>query len=58
MSDGFAFAGANAYRATKIQHVSEVINDLVTEYNAESILKQMIETNEIASKLQHIQPVS
>jgi NAD(P)H-dependent flavin oxidoreductase YrpB (nitropropane dioxygenase family) len=33
MNEGFAFAGANAYRATQIQHVSDVINDLVAGYN-------------------------
>ena len=37
MSDGFAFAGANAYKATKIQYVSEVINEIVREYNIELI---------------------
>jgi NAD(P)H-dependent flavin oxidoreductase YrpB (nitropropane dioxygenase family) len=36
MSEGFAFAGANAYRINKIQHVSELINDLVSEYNIAS----------------------
>jgi NAD(P)H-dependent flavin oxidoreductase YrpB (nitropropane dioxygenase family) len=35
MSDGFAFCGANAYKATKIQSVAEVINELITEYSAE-----------------------
>jgi len=57
MSDGFAFAGANAYRATKIQHVSEVIDELVTGYNEESIRKQLSET-EVASKLQYIKVAS
>lgn len=36
MSEGFAFAGANAYRATKIQHVSEVIQEIMEEYHVES----------------------
>jgi NAD(P)H-dependent flavin oxidoreductase YrpB (nitropropane dioxygenase family) len=35
LSEGFAFAGANAYKITKIQHVSEVINELIAGYNAE-----------------------
>ena len=42
MSDGFAFAGANAYKATKIQHVSELINDLVIEYNLELLSQQLV----------------
>lgn len=32
MNKGFAFAGANAYRATKIQHVSEIMNELISGY--------------------------
>lgn len=46
MSEGFAFAGANAYRVTKIQHVSEVINELVTGYNAAAAKKQGFLKNE------------
>lgn len=42
MTDGFAFAGSNAFRTTKIQHVSEIINELVTEYNAEEIRQQAV----------------
>ncbi len=37
MSDGFAFAGANAFKATRIQSVAELINELVREYNLEEI---------------------
>lgn len=33
MNAGFAFAGANAYRATKIQSVHEVFTELVAEYD-------------------------
>jgi NAD(P)H-dependent flavin oxidoreductase YrpB (nitropropane dioxygenase family) len=33
LADGFAFAGANAYRATKIQHVSEIFEELIAGYN-------------------------
>jgi len=43
MSDGFAFAGANAYKAAKIQHVTEVINDLVMEYEEASMATQLKE---------------
>ncbi|MBN1145601.1 MAG: nitronate monooxygenase [Bacteroidales bacterium] len=32
MSEGFAFAGSNAYRTDRIQHVSEVISELVLGY--------------------------
>jgi nitronate monooxygenase len=56
MSEGFAFAGANAYKATKIEHVADVIKELVSEYNAESL--RSIETcDPIISKLPHIQVV-
>jgi len=33
MSEGFSFAGSNAFLATKIQSVKETINDLIHEYN-------------------------
>lgn len=35
MTEGFAFAGSNAYRTDRIQHVSEVISELVDDYQAE-----------------------
>jgi nitronate monooxygenase len=54
MSDGFAFAGQNAYRATKIEHVSDVINDLLSEYNLELIRRQIIESKNNVSKLQSV----
>ena len=41
MDEGFAFAGANAYMATEINSVSDVITDLVNGYRHESILRQM-----------------
>jgi NAD(P)H-dependent flavin oxidoreductase YrpB (nitropropane dioxygenase family) len=41
MDEGFAFAGANAYLATEINHVSDVINELVFGYNRESLLRQL-----------------
>lgn len=37
MSEGFAFCGSNAYRATKIQSVAEVVTELMDEYNAELV---------------------
>jgi nitronate monooxygenase len=36
MDEGFAFAGSNAYRTDRIQHVSEVISELVLGYQAEA----------------------
>jgi Dioxygenases related to 2-nitropropane dioxygenase len=35
MHEGFAFSGSNGYRATKISHVQEVVDEIVSEYNAE-----------------------
>ena len=33
MDEGFAFSGTNGYRANKLQYVSEVMKELVWEYN-------------------------
>ena len=33
MDKGYAFAGSNAYRATKISSVKEIIDDLISGYN-------------------------
>jgi len=33
MEEGFAFSGTNGYRATKLQYVSDVMKELVWEYN-------------------------
>ncbi len=41
MDEGFAFAGSNAYMAKEINYVADVINDLVTGYNHESLLRQL-----------------
>jgi NAD(P)H-dependent flavin oxidoreductase YrpB (nitropropane dioxygenase family) len=49
MSDGFAFAGSNAYKATKISHVSEVITDLIMEYNMAAISAQTKETQTLSA---------
>jgi len=42
MDEGFAFAGSNAFMATKIQHVSEVFEELIAEYNFEAEKKQAV----------------
>jgi nitronate monooxygenase len=58
MSEGFAFAGANAYRATKIQHVSEVIDELVSEYHLASVkndynaIDEMMRKSELIPKFE------
>ena len=57
MDEGFAFAGQNAYKATKIEHVSEVINELLSEYNVEFIRKQLIESNRSVCELQYVNEV-
>jgi len=51
LSDGFAFSGTNAYLATKIQHVSEVIKELIAEYNFESVRNQLLETRILTPSL-------
>ncbi len=33
MAEGFAFAGANAYKASKLQSVKEIFDELISEYN-------------------------
>jgi len=33
MAEGFAFSGTNGYRASKLQYVSDVMKELVWEYN-------------------------
>jgi nitronate monooxygenase len=44
MSEGFAFSGTNAYLAKKIQHVSEVFNELIAGYVAESAIYRMTQS--------------
>jgi len=41
MEEGFAFAGANAYRADKIISVKELIETLIEEYMAAAMQRQM-----------------
>ncbi len=57
MDEGFAFAGAKAFRATKIQHVAEVIDELITEYNAESIKNQIVESDILSKQILYQQVV-
>lgn len=58
LSEGFAFAGSNAYKATKIQHVSEVMNELVMEYNQASVNKQVSDTKQMIMELEPVRAVS
>jgi nitronate monooxygenase len=51
MSEGFAFSGTNAYLATKIQYVSEVMKELVAEYNFESIRIKLLESTLVSPAL-------
>ena len=51
MSEGFAFSGTNAYLATKIQHVSEVIQELIAEYSLESLKNQLTESKKLTPLL-------
>ncbi len=53
MSEGFAFAGAKAYMAKEITHVSDVIADLVDGYSRESILSNLSTVRSVASQPQH-----
>ncbi len=52
MDEGFAFAGSNAYLATEINHVSDVVTDLVAGYNRESLLRQLSATRRVKSHRQ------
>lgn len=52
MSEGFAFAGAKAYMADKIMHVSEVMDELVDGYKHESLLRNMSSANPISNQTQ------
>jgi nitronate monooxygenase len=44
MSEGFAFSGSNGYLAKKIQHVSEVFTELVSEYITASAVYQLTQS--------------
>ncbi len=53
LEEGFAFAGANAYKATEINHVSDVITDLVSGYKRESFLHQLSTLRPVKAHVQH-----
>jgi nitronate monooxygenase len=57
MDDGFAFSGAKAYKSTKIQSVAKVVEDIISEYNAESMNNQPVEDGKINSKVYYKQAV-
>ena len=42
LDNGFAFAGSNGYRATKIQSVEEIFNELHSEYEEAISLKKKL----------------
>ena len=52
MGEGFAFAGANAYMAKEINHVSDVIDDLVAGYRHESLLRKMSAIRPVKAQIQ------
>jgi NAD(P)H-dependent flavin oxidoreductase YrpB (nitropropane dioxygenase family) len=58
MTEGFAFAGSNAYKAQRIQHVSEVFEELEIEYNHASLGPQTEEIREITMETPFIRAVS
>jgi nitronate monooxygenase len=41
MEEGFAFSGTNGYKATKLQHVADVMKELVFEYNLQKAIALM-----------------
>jgi nitronate monooxygenase len=51
MDEGFAFSGAKAYKSTKIQSVAKVVEEIITEYNAELMNTQAVGDGKIKSKL-------
>jgi len=53
MSEGFAFSGTNAYLATRIQHVSEVMKELVAEYNFARVGFQIAESRNNTNLLRY-----
>jgi hypothetical protein len=52
MSEGFAFAGANAYMATEINSVADVMADLVEGYRHEELLRQLSGVRPVANHTQ------
>lgn len=60
MDEGFAFAGTNAWRATEINHVSDVFSDLVSGYNHELLVRKFsairpIDPAPLGDKLKKVQ---
>lgn len=51
MEEGFAFAGANAFKATEINSVAEVMADLVAGYKQEAFLQQLAKKSSSESLL-------
>jgi nitronate monooxygenase len=51
MAEGFAFSGTNGYLATKIQHVSEIVDELVAGYMIESEKYHLGDEKELALPL-------
>ena len=53
MDEGFAFAGSNAYLATEINHVSDVVADLVSGYNREYRFHRLSAFRSVQTSVQH-----
>ena len=53
MDEGFAFAGSNAYLATEINHVSDVVADLVAGFNRESRFHRLSAFRFVQTPVQH-----
>ena len=49
LDKGFAFAGTNAYKATKIETVEEVFEQLIAEYTIEEINHKIFSRNQFIS---------
>jgi hypothetical protein len=45
MAEGFAFSGSNGYRATELQHVSDVMRELAMEYDMQKSLSLELAIN-------------
>jgi NAD(P)H-dependent flavin oxidoreductase YrpB (nitropropane dioxygenase family) len=48
MHEGFAFAGSNAYKATKLQSVKEIFDELIAEFELTKLAALYPVTNELA----------
>ena len=45
LDEGFVFAGANVYKSDRMRHVSEVMDNLVAEYETEILKNKVISLN-------------